>query len=51
MGTPIKNVVVAVCNNETTPPGADSILDEFTKASYCRISDTNIVITRTTSVG
>ena len=30
MGTPKQNVVVNVCNNETTPPGPDSLLGEFT---------------------
>ena len=51
METPIQNVVVTVCNNETTPPGPDSLLGEFTKVSYCRISETNIVITSTTPIG
>ena len=29
-------------NNETTPSGRDSLLDEFTKASECQVSETSL---------
>ena len=40
MGTPTQNGVVTVGNNETTASRSGFLLDEFTKASESRISET-----------
>ena len=40
---PIKNGVVTVGNNETTPMIPDFLIDEFVKASESRLSETTII--------
>ena len=42
-GTPTKNGVVTVGNNETTPLRPDSLLCEITMSSESRISEINAV--------